>query len=236
MASAAHLLLIDDDVELAPLMHDFFRGHDVDLAWAPDGSEGLEKALRGRFDLVVLDVMMPHMDGFEVLRRLRAESDVPVLMLTARTEGGSRIRGLNEGADDYLPKPFEPLELLARVRAILRRTQAPRRDRLEPIEVSGVRLDSSSRSVTCRGRAVPLTTAEFDVLEMLMRAAGRPVSRDEIALRFYNRLATPYDRSIDVHISHLRKKLAGPFESIRTIRGAGYQFVREPAGEEVSRS
>jgi len=147
------------------------------------------------------------------------------LMLTARTESASRIRGLNEGADDYLPKPFEPMELLARVRAILRRTQSEPRDPLSAVESSGVRLDPATRQVSLNGREVELTTIEFDILEVLMRAAGRVVSRDEMAQRFYNRPATPYDRSIDVHISHLRRKLDAPNDLIRTLRGLGYQFA-----------
>jgi len=228
----AHLLLIDDDAELSVLMRDFFGDQDIDVTSAQNGVEGLELALQGSFDLILLDVMMPGLDGFEVLKRLRAKRDTPVLMLTARTESASRIRGLNEGADDYLPKPFEPMELLARVRAILRRTQAPPRDAMALVEVCGVRLNPASRTVSVNGRDVELTTIEFDILEVLMRAAGRVVSRDEIAQRFYNRPATPYDRSIDVHISHLRRKLDSPQELIRTLRGVGYQFALLDAEEE----
>lgn len=225
MTGIAHLLLIDDDTELGALMRDFFRDQEIDLTTAQNGFEGLEMALRGGFDLILLDVMMPGLDGFEVLHRLRAERDTPVLMLTARTESKSRIRGLNAGADDYLPKPFEPMELLARVRAILRRTQPGQRDPMSAVEAAGVRLDPATRQVTISGRDVELTTIEFDILAVLMRVAGRVVSRDEIAQRFYNRPATPYDRSIDVHISHLRKKLDAPTELIRTLRGLGYQFA-----------
>lgn len=206
-------------------MRDFFHDQEIDLTSAQNGFEGLEMALRGGFDLILLDVMMPGLDGFEVLKRLRSERDTPVLMLTARTESESRIRGLNAGADDYLPKPFEPMELLARVRAILRRTQSGQRDPLTAIESGGVRLDPATRQVTVNGREVDLTTIEFDILEVLIRVAGHVVSRDEIAQRFYNRPATPYDRSIDVHISHLRKKLDAPTDLIRTLRGVGYQFA-----------
>ena len=225
MAGTAHLLLIDDDAELGALMRDFFRDQEIEVTSAQNGFEGLEMALHGSFDLILLDVMMPGLDGFQVLKRLREERDTPVLMLTARTESASRIQGLNEGADDYLPKPFEPMELLARVRAILRRTQTGPRDPLSALEVCGVRLDPAARLVTMNGREVELTTIEFDILEVLMRAAGRVVSRDEIAQRFYNRPATPYDRSIDVHISHVRKKLDAPADLIRTLRGVGYQFA-----------
>ncbi len=234
MAGIAHLLLIDDDAELAALMRDFFGGQEIDLTPAQNGVEGLEMALRGGFDLILLDVMMPGLDGFEVLKRLRAERDTPVLMLTARAESESRIRGLNEGADDYLPKPFEPMELLARVNAILRRTRGQARDPLSPVEIGDIRLDPSTRCVTKDGNAVDVTTIEFDILEMLMRAAGHVVSRDEVAQRLYNRPASPYDRSIDVHISHLRKKLDGATDLIRTIRGAGYQLALQTAHPETS--
>ena len=223
----AHLLLVDDDAELGALMREFFRAREIDCTTCANGFEGLDLALRGGFDLILLDVMMPGLDGFEVLKRLRAQRDTPVLMLTARTESASRIRGLEGGADDYLPKPFEPLELLARVRAILRRTQGQPRDPLSPIEAAGVRLDPSARTVALNGAPVEMTTIEFDILESLLRAAGRVVSRDELSQRFYNRPASPYDRSIDVHISHLRKKLDGGGERIRTIRGMGYQFALE---------
>jgi two-component system response regulator CpxR len=234
VAGISHLLLIDDDAELAALMRDFFSGQEIDLTSAQNGVEGLEMALRGGFDLILLDVMMPGLDGFEVLQRLRAQRDTPVLLLTARAESESRIRGLNTGADDYLPKPFEPMELLARVQAILRRTRGQARDPLSPVEIGGVRLDPSTRVVTKDGNLVEVTTIEFDILEVLMRAAGHVVSRDELAQRLYNRPASPYDRSIDVHISHLRKKLDGATDLIRTIRGAGYQLALETVRSETS--
>jgi len=169
-----------------------------------------------------------------VLQQLRRRKDLPVIMLTARVRSDDRITGLNTGADDYLPKPFEPMELLARVRAILRRTQTGPRDPQSVVEASGVRLDPATRQVTMNGREVELTTIEFDILEVLMRVAGRVVSRDEIAQRFYNRPATPYDRSIDVHISHLRRKLDAPTELIRTLRGLGYQFASVDSEPEKS--
>ena len=228
------MLLIDDDAELAALMRDFFASHDIEVTSAVTGAEGLEMATRGGFDLILLDVMMPGLDGFDVLKRLRAERDTPVLMLTARTESESRIRGLNQGADDYLAKPFEPMELLARVRAILRRTRGQARDPLSPIEVGPIRLDPSARAVTSNGNAVEVTTIEFDILEALMRAAGHVVSRDELSQHLYNRPASPFDRSIDVHISHLRKKLNAATDLIRTIRGSGYQLALETAQTEKS--
>jgi two-component system response regulator CpxR len=174
----------------------------------------------------VLDVMLPGLDGFEVLKQLRRESRVPVLMLTARGEDVDRIVGLELGADDYLPKPFNPRELTARVKAILRRTEAKvNRGR---IEVNGVVLDPGTREVTSDGKPIEVTTLEFDILEHLMRNAGRVVSRDGLMESLYNRKATPFDRSIDMHVSHLRRKLEGDRPVIKTIRGVGYQFVHTP--------
>lgn len=212
-------------------MTEFLSGHGFTLAAAYNGPDGLKAALTGDYDLMLLDVMMPGFDGFELLRRLRAESQLPVLMLTARTESQSRILGLEGGADDYLPKPFEPLELVARMRAILRRTR-PAAGK-PALEISGVRLEPSSRRVYHRGEPVEVTSIEYDILETLMRSAGRVVSRDELMQRLYQREATPFDRSIDVHISHLRRKLKGPHELIRTVRSVGYQFaIEEPVGKE----
>jgi len=194
-----------------------------------EGNRGLEKALKGTCDLIVLDVMLPGIDGFEILRRLRPRSKTPVIMLTARGEDVDRIVGLELGADDYLPKPFNPRELAARIRAILRRyyepSQTPAAGR---IEVNGVALDPRTRQITVDGKSVELTTFEFDILEMLMRSEGHVLSRDALMENFYNRKATPFDRSIDMHISHLRKKLGRGDSLIKTIRGVGYQFCRSP--------
>lgn len=223
--SSTRLLLIDDDVELVSLMEEFFQAQGYALKGAHDGPRGLQEALTGRYDMVLLDVMMPGFDGFEVLRRLRQQSSVPVVMLTARGEPRSRIQGLDSGADDYLPKPFEPMELLARVRAVLRRGKVGSDDALQPVEVGGVRLDPGGRGVYCEGEPVEVTTIEFDILESLMRGAGRVVSRDQLSMRLYGREASPFDRSIDVHVSHLRKKLERVGDCIRTVRGIGYQFA-----------
>lgn len=225
---SAALLLVDDDEELAELMREFFVQNSFSIDIAPDSVNGLQQALSGRYDLIILDVMMPRMDGFEFLKRLRAESQTPVLMLTARTDRTSRIAGLDSGADDYLPKPFDPQELLARVRAILRRVK-PAGSTV--VECNGVRLDPASRSVFRDNTPVDVTSVEYDILEVLMRAAGRVVSRDELTQRLYQRDATPFDRSIDVHVSHLRRKLESPNGArgavIRTVRGVGYQFCLE---------
>lgn len=180
---AERILLIDDDSELTALMADFFTEQGYRLDVAHNGPDGLERALSGDHDIILLDVMMPGFDGFEVLRRLRAESSIPVIMLTARTESHSRILGLESGADDYLPKPFEPLELLARIRAVLRRARPPEIPAMQVVSISGVRLDPKSRTVFHKSVPVEVTTIEFDILETLMRSAGRVVSRDELMQR-----------------------------------------------------
>jgi two-component system response regulator CpxR len=166
--------------------------------------------------------MLPGFDGFSLLRQLRAASNIPVIMLTARTSPSDRIQGLEQGADDYLAKPFAPGELLARIRAVLRRSNSS--IGMAVLELNGVKLCASTREVWCDGSPVDLTGAEFDILELLLRNAGRTVSRDEIATSLYQREATPYERSLDVHISNLRKKMGARRAAIRTLRGAGYLF------------
>jgi two-component system response regulator CpxR len=220
------VLVIDDDVELCSLLGEFLRREGFSVSCAHDGATGLEQALTGRAAIVVLDVMLPGADGFSVLRKLREKSRVPVLMLTARGEDVDRIVGLELGADDYLPKPFNPRELAARLRAILRRMETPADPEAARISVNGVILDPSTREVTCDGRRVELTAFEFDILHALLRAAGRVLSRDDLMERLYQRKATPFDRSIDVHVSHLRRKLETGRTLIKTVRGVGYQFCR----------
>ncbi len=220
------ILVIDDDVELCRLLGEFLRKEGFETRSAHDGERGLEEALGGGFDLVVLDVMLPGIDGFELLRRLRSRSQVPVLMLTARGEDVDRIVGLELGADDYLPKPFNPRELAARIRAILRRGNPRREDRAERVSIAGITLDTETREVQYEGRRIELTTFEFDILESLMRAAGRVLSRDALMERIYGRKVTPFERSIDMHVSHIRRKLGGRCELIKTVRGIGYQFVK----------
>lgn len=215
------ILIIDDDAELCALLKEFLEREEFRVTVENDGLRGLELAETGDFDLVVLDLMMPGLDGFALLKRLRAKSRVPVLMLTARGEDEDRIVGLELGADDYLAKPFNPRELLARIRAILRRVQVRTKGR---IEVNGVVIDPGTREVFCDQRAVEMTTLEFDILETLVRSAGRVVSRDALMESMYNRKATPFDRSIDMHVSHLRRKLETDRKLIKTVRGIGYQF------------
>ena len=225
---AVNILLIDDDAELCTLLGEFLKREGFSMDCQHEGNAGLERALRGDIDLVVLDVMLPGMDGFEILRRLRQRSKVPVMMLTARGEDVDRIIGLELGADDYLPKPFNPRELAARIRAILRRYEPRAETPTGRLEVNGVVLDTGTREVISDGKPLELTTFEFDILEMLMRNAGRVLSRDALMENFYNRKSTPFDRSIDMHISHLRKKLSRGESLIKTIRGVGYQFSRSP--------
>jgi two-component system response regulator CpxR len=221
------LLLIDDDTELCGLLKEFLRREGFTLEAEHEGRRGLDRAAAGGWDLIILDVMLPGLDGFAILRELRKKSRTPVLMLTARGEDVDRIVGLELGADDYLPKPFNPRELAARIRAILRRTEPQAAER-GPVEVNGVALDPASRGVTVDGQKIELTTLEFDILEILMRGAGRVLSRDSLMEALYNRKTTPFDRSIDMHISHLRKKLEISRPLIKTIRGVGYQFCRTP--------
>jgi DNA-binding response OmpR family regulator len=219
------LLLVDDDVELCGMMSEFFaqEGHRLECIY--NGREGLTAALYVTYDLVILDVMLPILDGFEVLQRLRRRKDLPVIMLTARVQQQDRIRGLDAGADDYLPKPFDPDELLARIRAVLRRSESLTRVEVDEIVIGNIRLNPTTREARLKGELVELTTTEFDLLEMLMRSVGRVVSRDEITAALFEREATPYDRFLDVHISHLRKKLEGGRGLIRTVRGVGYVFT-----------
>src|ERR1700729_501648 len=199
------LLIIDDDAELCSLLKEFLERESFTVQGIHEGHAAREAAQQGGYDLIVLDVMLPGLDGFEILKRLRLSSRVPVLMLTARGEDVDRIVGLELGADDYLPKPFNPRELVARVKAILRRTEA--RVNRGRVEVNGVALDPGTREVMADGKAVEVTTLEFDILEQLMRNAGHVVSRDGLMESLYNRKTTPFDRSIDMHASHLPRKL-----------------------------
>jgi DNA-binding response OmpR family regulator len=225
------LLLIDDDAELCGMMRELFGEAGFTLDCAFNGRDGLARALKSSYDLIVLDVMLPMIDGFTVLQQLRRRTEVPVIMLTARVHRRDRIEGLNAGADDYLPKPFDPDELLARIRAVLRRA-----GRLEhnpdSIQTFGdLQVNAQTREVWNAGRLVDLTSLEFDLLQMLIRAGGRIVSREEITATLLEREASPYDRALDVHISHLRRKLGGGGEMIRTIRGIGYVFAAKGAKE-----
>jgi DNA-binding response OmpR family regulator len=230
--SETPLLIIDDDMKLARLLKDYLTplGYEVDVVH--NGAAGLKKAIEQPYAAVILDVMLPGMNGMEVLRELRRESDVPVLMLTALGDEPDRIAGLEVGADDYVPKTFSTRELLARLRAVLRRSQMNARVRLEAetvVIVGELRIDVDARSADLRGDLLPLTPIEFDMLLSLGRAAGRVKSREQLLLEVAERDFEVFDRSIDVHISSLRKKLGDDAKSprwIETVRGAGYRLKK----------
>jgi two-component system response regulator CpxR len=195
-----------------------------------DGSQGIERALSGSYALIMLDVMMPDLGGFDVLRRIRASSRTPVLMLTARGDTQDRVLGLELGADDYLPKPYDPSELAARIRAILRRSESTLGSAVAaPLAVDGIELTASTRSVTRDGQPVELTAVEFDLLEVLMKAAGTVVRREELVRTVLGRELSPYDRSIDTHVCNLRRKIGSlkdGTDRIKGIRGTGYLYAK----------
>jgi two-component system response regulator CpxR len=227
------VLIVDDDVELCELVSEYLSGEGFEVEAVHDGNEGLKRSLTGEHVLVVLDIMLPGMNGLDVLRNLRKQSRIPVLILTARGDDVDRIVGLEIGADDYLPKPFNPRELMARVRAILRRSHGDTQSAAgEKVTVGDVELDPASRVVRRAGDPVELTSVEFALLEALMRAAGQVVTREQLAQNVLGRRFMPYDRSIDVHVSKLRRKLgdqSADAERIKTIRGVGYVFTRPEA-------
>ncbi len=220
------ILIVDDDVQLCGLIRDYILQFSFQLDMAHDGHSGLAKAMEQQYELILLDVMLPKIGGFELLKQLRKRSHIPVIMLTARTQQADRIVGLDAGADDYLPKPFGPDELVARIRAVLRRSSPGYRTSSPVIEHSGIQVNDQTREVWRGGEPVDLTGIEFEVLDYLIRAAGRIVSRDELSIMLYQRPATPYERALDVHISHIRRKLERDERPlIRTVRGVGYIFV-----------
>src|ERR1700693_2989909 len=225
------ILVIDDDVELCHLVGEYLRAEGFTIECVHDGESGLKKATAGEYLLAVLDVMLPGINGFEVLRRIRATSRLPVLLLTARGEDVDRIVGLEIGADDYLPKPFNPRELVARIRAILRRTQSVSAADAVPgvLSVGDVELVPATRSVLRAGQPVDLTSVEFNLLEVLLREAGRVVTRERLVNAVLSRKFMPFDRSIDMHVRKVRRKLGDSEEDgdhIKTIRGVGYMFAR----------
>jgi len=224
------ILLVDDDVELCELLVEYLEPEGFQIDLCHDGIQGLREALTGQHSLVILDVMLPGLQGFEVLRRIREKSHIPVLMLTARGDDVDRIVGLEMGADDYLPKPFNPREMVARIRAISRRASAarPQMTQARRLEVHDVELCQASRKVLVGGTPVSLTAVEFSLLELLLCHVGQVVKREDISQQVLGREASPLDRSIDVHVSNLRKKL-GPHpslgERIQAVRGVGYVYV-----------
>jgi two-component system response regulator CpxR len=235
--SLRRVLIVDDDSELGELLGEYLWNEGLSLEFAQDGNTGLKQALSGHYSLVILDVMLPGLNGFEVLRQLRAQSHVPVLMLTARGDDIDRIVGLEIGADDYLPKPFNPRELVARVHAILRRThdgaesEPPNSDILV---VGDVELDSRARVVRRDGELIDMTTAEFDLLRVLLHGAGQVVPREQLFQDVLGREFAVFDRSIDNHVSSLRRKLGARVkgvERIKSVRNVGYQYAVVSAGK-----
>ncbi len=231
------MLVIDDDSELCALLAELLSQEGFVVDAVHDGAAGLSRALAGEHALLVLDVMLPGLTGFEVLSRLRKTSQLPVLMLTARGEDIDRIVGLEMGADDYLPKPFNPRELCARVRALYRRSVAAKPGEAKPegaaqLEVDDLELVPSARFVRVAGKEVKLTTAEYDLLEVLVKSAGVVISREDLTKDVLGRRLTAFDRAIDMHVSNLRKKLGpakGGGERIKTVRNQGYILARDGA-------
>lgn len=234
------ILIIDDDTALSQLLTEYLGPEGFHVDSVQDGETGLEKACNSYYDIIVLDVMLPVINGFEVLRQLRTKSSIPVVMLTARGEEVDRIVGLEIGADDYLPKPFSPRELVARIRAVLRRTRRDQDRTMMPpltskrLHVGDVEMDMAARLVFRSGEKIDLTAVEFNLLEILLRKAGELVPREELIQTVLGRSPYPYDRSVDVHVSKLRKKLGhevSGMERIKTIRSVGYLYTVPPQPE-----
>ncbi len=230
------VLLIDDDVELCELVTEYLSTEGFQIDVVHDGKSGVERAVGGGYRFVILDVMLPGLGGFEALRQIRAQSDVPVIMLTARGDDVDRIVGLEMGADDYLPKPFNPRELVARIGAVLRRTRASGVQTGVPTEpevlkVGDVELDPAARLARRNGLRVDLTAVEFDLLEMLLRGAGKVLRREEMSRQVLGRAHSPFDRSLDMHVSHLRRKLGERRDGgqiIQAVRSVGYVYTLPP--------
>jgi two-component system, OmpR family, response regulator len=224
----AKVLLVDDDVELGDMLGEYLRHEGFEVDIAREGLSGAEKALAGGIDIAVLDVMMPGISGIEVLRRIRAGSRLPVVMLTARGDDLDKVLGLELGADDYVPKPCTPRELVARLRAILRRSQGEANPQM--LGSGLLVMWPERRQAELRGQPLDLTSAEFGILAALMRNVGRVVGKAELSEQGLGRPLARFDRSIDVHVSALRQKLgvlADGRSWIQTVRGVGYQLVRE---------
>lgn len=227
------ILIIDDDEDLCDLVSEYLSVEGFQTESVHDGKSGLDTALRENYDLTILDVMLPKMNGFDVLRELRKHSKLPVLMLTARGDDMERIVGLEIGADDYLPKPFNPRELVARIRAILRRAQADSEGEHahgEKLRIDDLEISTSARSARRAGEDLQLTSVEFDLLVALLKEAGSIVKKEDLSRKVLERDLSPFDRSLDMHISNLRKKLGkradgDEEERIKTIRSVGYIYT-----------
>lgn len=226
------ILLIDDDAQLGPPLKAYFQRFELDLVHALRPSDGLERLASEGFDAAILDVMLPEMDGFELCRTIRRQGDLPIVMLTARGEVMDRVVGLELGADDYLPKPFEPRELVARLQTVLRRQRVGARGgpgQLQALVFEGLSIDAARRSVQRHGDTVELTSTEFDLLHLLAREPGKVFSRDDILNQLRGHEAELYTRAVDIVVSRLRKKLE-PLDCIKTMRNAGYSLALRRAG------
>ncbi len=224
------VLLIDDDIELSTMLGEYLEQEGFAPTLIHDGENGIREALNGDYALAVVDVMMPGRNGIEVLGEIRKQSHLPVLMLTARGDDVDRIVGLEMGADDYVPKPCTPRELVARIRAILRRVQSQREDESATVTAGALEMRPQMRTAELQGAALQLTSTEYNLLELLARNAGHVVSKNELSEQALGRPLARFDRSVDVHISSLRQKLGSRDDGlswIQTVRGQGYQFVRD---------
>jgi DNA-binding response OmpR family regulator len=223
-------LLVEDDLRLASFTAEYLKGHGITVTHLADGRLGLEEARRGRYDIVLLDLMLPGKGGLEVCRELRTSSDVPILMLTARGEEADRVMGLELGADDYLPKPFSARELVARIRALVRRARGKAGPQAKLVRVGGLTVDPSARRAVLDGRELSLTGYEFEILRALAERAGRILSREQLMELAKGNAEESFDRSIDVHVSRLRHKLGDDPKHprlLKTVRGAGYLLSGE---------
>ena len=223
----ANILIIDDDVELVELLSEYLGAEQFNCASAANGQEGIGMLQQASYDLILLDVMMPKMDGFETLKALRQKDKTPVLMLTARGDDYDRILGLELGADDYLPKPFNHRELLARIKAILRRFDyAKSLTQQQPVQIGKLHIDHNTHSVYINNQEVELTGTEYQFLDYLVQNLGQLISKETLSEQILGRRLMQFDRSIDMHISNLRKKLKEEESiEIKTVRGAGYRLV-----------
>ncbi len=233
VATLDRILLVDDDKSLCELLAEFMESEGFSVEAVHDGEKAVQRALADRFSLVILDVMLPGLGGIEVLKSIRRQSTVPILMLTARGEEVDRIVGLELGADDYLPKPFNPRELIARIRAILRRGRMESAGEATPgiLRIADLVIDPAARHVSANGKTIELTTVEFDLLETLAQAAGTAFSRENLVRQVLKRPFSPFDRSLDVHVSNLRRKIGSypdGSERIKTVRGVGYILAFPP--------
>jgi DNA-binding response OmpR family regulator len=229
---AASILLVDDDVELVGMLRHYLEREGYAVGTAHDGAAGVEQALSGRYDIAVIDVMMPRLNGIDALRAIRAQSALPVVMLTAKGDDTDRIVGLEIGADDYVPKPCTPRELTARIRAILRRTRAAASapETAAVLNAGSLVMWPERRHAEWQGRTVDLTSTEFNLLEILARNVGHPVDKKRLSEQALGRALAPFDRSIDVHLSSIRRKLgtlADGRSCIQTVYRLGYQLIRD---------